>query len=281
MAGVLSRPLTRATWLSLAPLIFALVMRKQGGFYYRSIISTVCIGIMATFGVAASLVLPLLGRRGWINWLVARGYYKLCGALLDISTTVEGKQYLDPSYGPAVYVCNHQSSLDVLMMASVFPKMTSVVAKKAIKYYPFLGWFMILSNAIFLDRKNRDSAVKEARQAALDIHRKKTSVWLFPEGTRGRPLEIDMLPFKKGAFYMAVQAQVPIIPIVISNYQNIYNSKAKRFTNGNVKIRVLPPIPTSGVDESSEAVDRLSNYVRDQMLVALREISPDPIASSS
>ncbi|ORX51600.1 acyltransferase-domain-containing protein [Hesseltinella vesiculosa] len=278
MPGVLSRPVSKASWLALAPLIIALVMRKHGGFYYRSFISTLCIGIMASFGVVSSLVLPLIGKRGWINWLVARGYYHLCGKLLDITTTVEGQQYLDPSYGPAVYVCNHQSSLDVLMMGSVFPKMTSVVAKKALKYYPFLGWFMILSNAVFLDRKNRESAVSEAKQAASDIHKKKTSVWLFPEGTRGRPLEIDMLPFKKGAFYMAVQARVPIIPIVVSNYQNIYNSKAKHFTTGNVKIRVLPPIPTDGVEESSEDINRLTNHVRDQMLTALRQISPDPIS---
>ncbi|ORZ13474.1 hypothetical protein BCR42DRAFT_461562 [Absidia repens] len=263
--------------MTLLPLLFALIMRKKGGFYYKSFISTFGLGTMGAYGMIASLLLPLVGKTGLINWSVARLYYRIIGFLLGITVTVEGKEHLDPAKGPVVYVCNHQSSMDILFMASIFPKDTSVVAKKALKYYPFLGWFMTLSNAIFLDRKNRDSAIKEARQAAQDIHRKKTSVWLYPEGTRGRPLDIDMLPFKKGAFYMAVQARVPIVPIVIANYQNVYNSKAKHFTSGNVKIKALPPVSTDDVLEDSASIDQLSNKIRDQMLDTLREISPQPL----
>ncbi|CAO3640662.1 unnamed protein product [Cunninghamella blakesleeana] len=278
MATLLSRPI-ESKYKALAtilPLLLVLIMRKKGGFYYRTILSNIIMGIAAFYGMIAALTFPLIGKSHLINWSVARVYYNLCGSLLDISTTIEGKENLDlaAKRGPAVYVCNHQSSLDVLIMGSVFPKATAVVAKKALKYYPFLGWYMILSNAIFLDRKNRDSAVKEARQAAQDIHRKKTSVWLFPEGTRGRSSEIDLLPFKKGAFYMAVQAGVPVVPIVFANYQNVYSSKGKKFVPGNVKIKVLPPIPTDGITEESEAIDKLANDVRDQMLVALKEISP-------
>ncbi|KAI8337669.1 hypothetical protein BC941DRAFT_461220 [Chlamydoabsidia padenii] len=251
-------------------------MRKKGGFYYRSLVSTLSVGATAAYGMVASLTLPLVGKTGLINWSVGRIYYYVCGLLLGISTTIEGKEYLDPALGPAVYVCNHQSNMDVFFMASVFPKNTSVVAKKALKYYPILGWFMTLSKAIFLDRKNRESAVKEARQAAEDIHKKKTSVWLYPEGTRGCALDIDMLPFKKGAFYMAVQARVPIIPIVIANYQNVYNSEARHFTTGDVRIKVLPPISTDDILEDSASIDILSNNVRNQMLATLREISPQP-----
>lgn len=96
---------------------------------------------------------------------------------------------------------------------------------------------MTLSNAIFLDRKNRDNAVKEAKQAAADIHSKKTNVWIFPEGTRGHESEVTLLPFKKGAFYMAVQAKVPIVPVVFSNYSNLYSAKEKRFNAGTLRCR--------------------------------------------
>lgn len=64
-----------------------------------------------------------------------------------------------------------------------------------------------------------------------------TSVWLFPEGTRGHAAEIDLLPFKKGAFYMAVQAGVPVVPIVVANYNTLYDSKTKRFNAGTIKIK--------------------------------------------
>ncbi|KAJ2957233.1 hypothetical protein NQZ79_g7010 [Umbelopsis isabellina] len=220
----------------------------------------------------ASLILPIVGQRKLINWTVARLYYYCAGYFTAISATVENEEYLNAD-SPAVYICNHQSSLDVMLMARVFPKATSVVAKKSIKYYPILGWYMSLSQAIFLDRSNRNSAVASAKKAADDIHRKQTSVWIFPEGTRGHPREIDMLPFKKGAFHMAVQAGVPIVPIVIANYNDLYDSKSKRFESGVIPIKVLAPIPTTGLKESSDAVDKLATETRELMLTALREIS--------
>lgn len=133
----------QATWslLSIVPVLFALLMRKKGGFYYRSLMSTIGVGAAAAYGMAASLTLPLVRKAGLINWSVARLYYQICRLLLGISTTIEGEEYLDPARGPAVYVCNHQSNMDIFFMASVFPKNTSVVAKKALKYYPVLGWF--------------------------------------------------------------------------------------------------------------------------------------------
>ena len=244
----------------------AALYRKRGGFYYRSAAAIVWLLIIAAYGMAASLILPLIGQRKLINWTVARLYYYCAGYFTAVSAVVENEHYLETS-GPAVYICNHQSSIDVLLMARVFPKATSVVAKKSIKYYPVLGWFskynahgsgwhrpggsdemlnifvfmwfflVTLSKAIFLDRSNRDSAVASAKKAAEDIHKQQTSVWIFPEGTRGHPREINMLPFKKGAFHMAVQAGVPIVPIVIANYNHLYDSKAKRFNSGVVPIK--------------------------------------------
>ncbi|KAI9491906.1 hypothetical protein BDB00DRAFT_831130 [Zychaea mexicana] len=255
------------------------MLRKHGGFYYyRTTTQIFALAFCALYGVFASLSLPLVGKRHLINWSVARLYYHMAGYLTGISVSIEGKEHLD-SKRSAVYVANHQTSMDILFMASVFPKATSVVAKKALKYYPFLGWFMTLSKAIFLDRKNRDSAIKEAKQAALDIHKKQTSVWLFPEGTRGYASKLDLLPFKKGAFYMAVQARVPVVPIVIANYNHLYDFTVKRFDPGTVKIKVLPPVDTSEIDESSESVDKLASNVREMMLATLKEISIPPPGS--
>ncbi|CAO3615880.1 unnamed protein product [Cunninghamella blakesleeana] len=253
-------------------LAFLVWYRKHGGYQFRCFIMIVLLCIMANYGLIASLILPIFGKAGLINYSVSRGFYYLGSFFTGVKVKVTGEENI--SSDPAVYVCNHQSSVDVLLMGKVYPKNTSVVAKKEIKYYPFLGWFMILSNAIFLDRKNRANALKEARQAAENIHKKKISVWLFPEGTRGHSSEVDLLPFKKGAFHMAIQARVPIIPIVIANYNNVYSSKEKRFIPGEVNIKVLPPVPTTDVNEDSASVDQLSVSVRESMLEALREISP-------
>ncbi|CEP10151.1 hypothetical protein [Parasitella parasitica] len=255
-------------------LSFLVVYRKYGGFYYRSIMSTLCLLVMAIYGMCVSIIFPILGKTHLINYSVARGYYMLGSFFCGLKVVSEGEENLHKVNGPVIYVCNHQSSMDVMLMGKVYPKNTAIVAKKQLKYYPFLGWFMTLSNAIFLDRKNRDNAVKEARNAALDIHRKNTNVWVFPEGTRGHEAEISLLPFKKGAFYMAVQAGVPIVPVVISNYYDLYSAKEKRFNAGTLYCRVLPPISTQGVVEESADIEKLANLCRDQMLAALKEITP-------
>ncbi|KAI9313688.1 hypothetical protein BX666DRAFT_2029875 [Dichotomocladium elegans] len=250
-----------------------ILYRPFGGFYYRTCMTLLCTALCALYGVFASLILPVLGRSDLLNWSVARSFYYLTSFFVGISVTVEGDEHIDPSR-PAVYVCNHQATLDIMLMSKVYPKATAIVAKKALKYYPFLGWYMILSKAIFLDRKNRQNAIKAARDAAENIHKNKTNVWLFPEGTRGHPSKIDLLPFKKGAFYMGVQARVPIVPIVIANYNNLYDSKAKRFLPGVVRVKVLPPVSTADVAEDSAAIDKLSTSIREDMLTALKEISP-------
>ncbi|ORX50138.1 1-acylglycerol-3-phosphate O [Hesseltinella vesiculosa] len=235
--------------------------------------------VNALYGVFAGLILPLFGKAGLINYTVSRGYYYLGGFFTGLTCTVKGEENIMST--PAVYVCNHQSSLDVMLMGKVYPKNTAVVAKKELKYYPFLGWFMMLNNSVFLDRKNRQNAVNSAKQAADDIRKKNISIWLFPEGTRGHSSTVDLLPFKKGAFHMAVQARVPIVPVVIANYSQLYSTKDKRFLSGNVKIEVLPPVMTADLDDSSATIDKLTNQVRDAMLTSLKEISPPVVVKKS
>lgn len=73
---------------------------------------------------------------------------------------------------------------------------------------------------------------------------------------------------------MAVQARVPIVPVVIANYTDLYSAKERKFKSGTVRCRVLPPISTENVNESSADVEKLANECRDQMLAALKEITP-------
>ncbi|KAI9262129.1 hypothetical protein BDA99DRAFT_547118 [Phascolomyces articulosus] len=264
---------TTNTALSIATaLLIILNGRRNGGFYYRTMANLVCLATSASCGMFIALFLRLAGRPDLINWTSTRLYYYLVSLLTGVSVKIEGQEHLT-STGSKVIVCNHQSSLDMVFGGRVIPKGTSIVAKKAIKFYPLLGWYLSLSKTIFLDRANRDNAVKAARRAAKDIHRKKTSVWIFPEGTRYHGADINLLPFKKGAFYMAVQARVPIVPVVIENYDKIYDSKERRFESGTVRIKVLPPVPTTDVPEDSDSIDKLCTQVREDMLKTLKELS--------
>ncbi len=73
--------------------------------------------------------------------------------------------------------------------------------------------------------------------AADEMTRRGQSVWMFPEGTRSYAEEPGLLPFKKGAFHLAVQAGVPIVPVVVANYSDVFSMKKFRFNSGTVKIK--------------------------------------------
>ncbi|GAA5804375.1 hypothetical protein HPULCUR_009863 [Helicostylum pulchrum] len=269
--------LLNASWstIAMAVVSFLVIYRHFGGFYYRSAMSMVCLLICSIYGFTISLFLPLIGKTNYINSSVAVLYHTLSCFFTGLKVECEGQENLKKVEGPAIYVCNHQASVDLILLGAVYPNNTTIVAKKALKYYPFLGWFMTLSNAIFLDRKNRDSAVKQAKQAAADIHKKNINVWIFPEGTRGHESEVTLLPFKKGAFYMAVQARVPIIPVVFANYYEFYSAKEKRFNPGTIRCKILPPISTQFIKEESSDVQKFADDCREQMLAALKEITPE------
>ena len=114
------------------------------------------------------------------------------------------------------------------------PKQTVVMAKKSLQFSP-IGPFMSMSGTIFIDRGNNAKAIRSIDVAGKHMMSTKTSLWMFPEGTRFLSKEPDMLPLKKGGFHLAVNAGIPIIPIVVENYWHLYRPGV--FESGIVKIR--------------------------------------------
>jgi lysophosphatidate acyltransferase len=127
-----------------------------------------------------------------------------------------------------------------------------------------------LSNTVFIDRANHKSAVAAFDGAAKYIRNQRQNVWIFPEGTRSYAPKPDLLPFKKGAFHLAIQAQVPVVPCVCANYSNIFSFQKMKFTSGRIPVKVLKPIPTAGL--KAEDVEDLMRTVREQMMQALQEL---------
>lgn len=109
------------------------------------------------------------------------------------------------------------------------------MAKKELQWMPLLGQYLTASGAVFVDRGNNAKAVRSLAAAGESMHARNTSLWLFPEGTRSMRPYHDMLPFKKGAFHLAVQAGVPIVPVVCENYWRLYRKNV--FESGTLKLR--------------------------------------------
>lgn len=209
------------------------------GFIARSMSAYLALIICATYGTIASAVLKSLGLHyKYAQWTTARSFKYIGKIMIGVDFEIEGDgaDILERTK-PAVIIGNHQTELDILMLGTLFPTSCSVTAKKSLAKTPFLGWFMVLSGSVFIDRADRAQAMKAFEGAAKVMREKKQSVFMFPEGTRSYSATPMFLPFKKGAFHMAVQAQVPIIPTVTENYSYVLNVKAKRFNAGKVRIR--------------------------------------------
>jgi lysophosphatidate acyltransferase len=128
-----------------------------------------------------------------------------------------------------------------------------------------------LSKTVFIERKSRAQALAAFDDAAKQMKMSQQSVYIFPEGTRSYYDHPDMLPFKKGAFHLAIQAQVPIVPVVVANYSNVLNVKKKVFTSGIIPIKVLEPVHTKG--KTKEDVDDLLHEVREKMVSELKKLA--------
>jgi lysophosphatidate acyltransferase len=212
----------------------------QASFVARLLAAYASLIICASYGVVASIVLRIVGYQRISQYVTARSFKWIMrfttGVCFDI---VEGEQYL--STRPAVFIGNHQTELDVLMLGHIFPPYCSVTAKKSLGNVPFLGWFMTLSGTVFIDRANRETAVKAFDGAATEMKVHRQSVYIFPEGTRSYATKPELLPFKKGAFHLAIKAGVPIVPLVVENYSHILNIRALRFNSGTIQIKGMVP----------------------------------------
>ncbi|KAH0528602.1 hypothetical protein TsFJ059_003442 [Trichoderma semiorbis] len=264
--GAIAKFLVGYTALTISFYMLSFVVPKAA-FVARVLAAYMTLIACALYGVIASIVLTILGKQQIAQWTVARAFHYSMQLTTGVEFVIDDPDNVLNTTRPAVFIGNHQTELDVLMLGAIFPKYCSVTAKAQLKKVPFLGWFMSLSGTIFIDRKNSKDARSAMDGAASEIKTKRQSVYMFPEGTRSYTKEPALLPYKKGAFHLAVQSGVPIVPVVVANYSHILYIKGLVFNSGKIPIKVLRPIPTTNL--TSADVDELTQSTRELMLKEL------------
>ena len=208
---------------------------------------------------------------------VARDYARRLAPWMDAAfgtrVEVQGEENMRRER-PCIYISNHQSLLDVPVLARLFPEDTVVIAKESLRWIPFFGWLYQVTGNVYIDRSNRGEAVGRLQNAADAIRERGVSVWIFPEGTRGKTPG-QLLPFKKGAFHMAVATGVPLVPIVVSPLNPLWDLKRGRIRPGRVEVRVLEPLSTR--DLTSRDVPILIARAHETMAAALRDAKTTPL----
>ncbi|XP_040320311.1 1-acyl-sn-glycerol-3-phosphate acyltransferase beta isoform X1 [Herpailurus yagouaroundi] len=227
--------------------------------------SLLCLCVQSGCGPAGpcSLMLSLFSI---ISWFV-RTFKYVFGLRFDI----KGRQKLEVDH-PCVIISNHQSILDMMGLMEALPKRCVQIAKRELLFMGPVGLIMYLGGVFFINRQRSRTAMTVMADVGERMVRENLKVWVYPEGTRND--NGDLLPFKKGAFYLAIQAQVPIIPVVYSSFSSFYNYKTKFFTSGTIRVEVLDAIPTSGLTVAD--VPKLMDSCHQAMRTTFLRISKTP-----
>jgi 1-acyl-sn-glycerol-3-phosphate acyltransferase len=189
------------------------------------------------------IFLWLINRRTWLYPVALWGaemWLRACGA----KVVVRGREKLDPD-GPYVFVSNHRSYLDTAALFRYAGKRIGLVAKKEVLKAPILGQGMSFVNIIAIDRSDPEKALRSMNRARR-VMENGFSFGVFAEGTRAMPGEL--LPFKKGAFHLAVQTGAPIVPVAIKNTDRMMGKRTGVAFPGTIEMVLLDPIDTVEFD---------------------------------
>lgn len=214
--------------------------------------------LMIPFGIAV-LISNLFGKN--VRDSLVKLFMDFCffgfKVLSGTKVTYKGLEKL-PKDGPVLYVANHQSFFDVILVSPKLPKLTSYVCKKSFEKIPVFSQIMKLSYTLFLDRDDIKQGLKIILQA-IEYIKSGISVFIFPEGTRSKTGEMN--DFKEGSMKVSTKTGCPIVPIAISNTSAIWEDHFPKITKEKVIIEVLDPIYPADFDK--DAVKHIGKYCHD------------------
>ncbi|HKG90837.1 MAG TPA: lysophospholipid acyltransferase family protein [Gemmatimonadaceae bacterium] len=172
---------------------------------------------------------------------------------------------------PYVAVSNHESYADIFLISHL-PWEMKWLAKAQLFRIPVMGWIMRMAGDIPVDRASRTSGA-DALARCRDRLDKRVSVMIFPEGTRSR--DSNLLPFKDGAFRLAIEAGVPMLPIAVAGTRYCMAKGSFRFRRANAACRVLDPISTAGLsmDDVPALRERVRTTIDDARRALARELT--------
>ena len=189
--------------------------------------------------------------RLWASWMIWS---------IGIKSQIKGLENLEPD-SQYVFMCNHESALDILIGIKYLPYNLVFLAKKELFVIPFFGWALKASGMIRIDRENKEKAKSSVENAINIFKQAKFSTLLYPEGTRSQSGEI--LPFKKGGFILAIRSKLPIVPLTIIGASSILPSKSLQLAKGDVALFINKPIITINIaeEDKDKILDQCRNII--------------------
>jgi 1-acyl-sn-glycerol-3-phosphate acyltransferase len=204
-------------------------------------------GALLTLGYSFAVWLPVVFRRPGAQDTcehLGRNWSKRILRLAGVKARFHGPER-EAWPEAAVIVANHQSWFDVFALAAELPLRYRFVAKEELSRIPVFGQAWQGCGHISLPRENRSRAIESLNRASRRVSEEKSAIILFPEGTRSPDGRLGR--FKKGAFVLAINNGVPVIPVGISGSRAVMPKGSFRIRPGEIRIRVGEPVPTKGL----------------------------------
>lgn len=190
-----------------------------------------------------------------------RRWSRLLLRCAGVEVKFENPEIVDPGR-PQILVANHSSWFDVLALTAYLPGRYLFVAKKELEKVPIFGTAVRVCGHIFIDRHDRNRAVESLATARKRLEAENPTVIMFPEGTRS-PTGV-LQPFKKGAFVLAIQTGVEVVPAFIDGARDVMRKGSLLIHPGSITVRFGEPIAVEGL----ALEDRNELTVRAQVAVA-------------
>ncbi|MDF1537217.1 MAG: lysophospholipid acyltransferase family protein [bacterium] len=202
-----------------------------------------------------------------INGPLAHRWARLVLWLADVRVTVEGTGRIPSLDDPYIVVMNHQSNMDIPVILYALPLQLRFIGKVELMKVPLFGSALVRAGHFLIDRKNHLKAMNGLHAAGKDLRQRGVSLVLAPEGTRSETGGLK--PFKKGAFVMAIETGIPILPVTISGTRRSLPKGSLWARSAAVKMTIHDPVPTEEL--SYDDRDDLSERVRGIMEKTLEE----------
>jgi 1-acyl-sn-glycerol-3-phosphate acyltransferase len=225
----------------------------------RSVFLVIASIIITAFFSTCCVIFSLLGASENSIHKVARIWATVLLKISNVQVSIHGTEHISTEL-PQIFMSNHQSDFDILIVLAYLPGQFRWLAKKELFRIPVFGKAMKNAGYIEIDRQNHERAMQNLAEATRKIREGK-SVMSFPEGTRSKDGTIKA--FKKGMFHLALQAEVPIVPITIIGAAEIMPKRSLRINPGKITMIIDRPIDVKAYSEDSrpELIERVRNII--------------------
>lgn len=222
----------------------------------RFIIAALFVGIFLLFSYLLFFMEWIVGKisknaKDYSSLRIVQWGFRVVLWLAGTKVTVIGKENIPDE--PTLFVGNHRSFFDIVILYTHCKRLTGFVAKDSLEKIPSLRVWMRYLYCLFLKRDDLKQGMKIILQA-IEYVKQGVSICIFPEGTRNNGEELSMLPFKEGSFKIALKSGCPIVPVAINNSAEIFENHFPKFKKTHVIVEYGKPIATKDLSRDEQKV---------------------------